>query len=149
MTANDPATVTSRLYIVRTTLVAHLLRLPEPYWATVSTIVVVQSSLGASWAQSWRRLVGTALGAVVGGALGSFLPPSIWLFAAALAAVGFFCGAVHLDRGAYRFAGITLAIVMLVVRVAPTWLVAAHRFAEVSVGIAVGLAVTALWPERD
>jgi len=46
-------------------------------------------------------------------------------------------------------AGITLAIVMLVVRVAPTWLVAAHRFAEVSIGIAVGLAVTAVWPERD
>jgi uncharacterized membrane protein YgaE (UPF0421/DUF939 family) len=156
MTATDPQNATSRLYVLRTAvaatvslLVARLVRLPEPYWATVSTMVVVQSSLVASWGVSWRRLAGTALGAFVGGALGSFLEPSVWLFGAALAAIGFVCRAVHLDRAAYRFAGITLAIVMLIPRHLPAWLMASHRCAEVSLGIAVGLAVTAVWRERE
>jgi len=32
--------------------------------------------------------------------------------------------------------------------IGPAWVIAAHRFAEVSIGIAVGLIVTALWPEK-
>jgi uncharacterized membrane protein YccC len=54
-----------------------------------------------------------------------------------------------LDRSAYRFAAITLAIVMLVAHTKPAWLIAIDRFIEVSVGIAVGLGIAALWPERQ
>jgi len=54
---------------------------------------------------------------------------------------------LRMDRSAYRFASITIAIVMLVSRAATPWVVALHRFIEVSVGIAIGLALTALWPE--
>jgi hypothetical protein len=53
-----------------------------------------------------------------------------------------------LDRTAYRFAGITEVIVMLVARERPARIIAAHRFVEVSLGIAVALIVTAAWPER-
>ena len=53
----------------------------------------------------------------------------------------------HLERGAYRYAGITLAIINLVPGHSG-WIVALHRFFEVSVGIAVGLAFSAVWPER-
>jgi uncharacterized membrane protein YccC len=28
------------------------------------------------------------------------------------------------------------------------WIIAVHRFVEVSIGIAVGLAITAFWPEH-
>ena len=52
----------------------------------------------------------------------------------------------RLQRNAYRYASITLAITMLVPG-HTGWSLAFHRFFEVSVGIAVGLAVTALWPE--
>ena len=41
----------------------------------------------------------------------------------------------------------TLAIIMLIPRANSVWVMAVHRFAEVSVGIAVGLAFTVLWPE--
>jgi len=41
-----------------------------------------------------------------------------------------------MDRSAYRFGGVTVAIVLLVRRVEPAWQVAFHRFAEVSTGIA-------------
>jgi hypothetical protein len=37
---------------------------------------------------------------------------------------------------------------MLIHYARPAWVVALHRFVEVSVGIIVGLALTALWPER-
>jgi hypothetical protein len=38
---------------------------------------------------------------------------------------------------------------MLVAHTNAEWIVAVHRFFEVSVGIAVGLALTALWPEAS
>jgi hypothetical protein len=37
---------------------------------------------------------------------------------------------------------------MLITRSNSKWVIAFHRFSEVSIGIAVGLALTALWPER-
>jgi hypothetical protein len=37
---------------------------------------------------------------------------------------------------------------MLVTRSNREWVIAVHRFLEVSIGIAVGLAITALWPEH-
>ena len=128
--------------------VATLVGLPEPYWATITALVVMQSTLAASWTVSWKRLVGTAIGATVGGALATSDHPSTGLFAAALFATGLFCTAVGLDRVAYRFTGITLAIVMLVARSRPAWITAAHRFAEVAIGVMVTLILTAVWPER-
>ncbi|HEX4002110.1 MAG TPA: hypothetical protein VHX36_05640 [Candidatus Acidoferrales bacterium] len=62
--------------------------------------------------------------------------------------LGLICAVLNLDRAAYRFAGITLAIILLVARDRTPWVVAIHRFVEVSIGIAVGLVITALWPER-
>jgi hypothetical protein len=46
-------------------------------------------------------------------------------------------------------ANITLAIVMLVPRSTSARLVALHRFFEVSIGIAVGLALFAIWQKID
>lgn len=57
--------------------------------------------------------------------------------------------ATRLERAAYRYASITLAIVMLIARANRSWTVALHRFAEVSIGIAIGLVASAIWPERS
>jgi hypothetical protein len=53
------------------------------------------------------------------------------------------------DRSAYRFGGITLAIVLLIPRPATAWAIAFHRFAEVSIGLGVALILTVVWPEKD
>jgi len=37
----------------------------------------------------------------------------------------------------------------LIPRANPAWIVALHRFIEVSVGIIVALLVVAIWPERS
>src|SRR5438874_7840780 len=52
-------------------------------------------------------------------------------------------------EGAYRYASITLTIIVLIPRANPAWIVALHRFIEVSVGIIVALLVVAIWPERS
>jgi uncharacterized membrane protein YccC len=146
---------TSVLHVGRTTLaavisqvVAQALHMPEPYWATVTTIVVMQSTLGAAWKVSVKRFAGTALGALVAGLVASYVPPGIVVFAVTLFVTGLICLALRLDRTAYRFAGITEVIVMLVARERTARIIAAHRFVEVSLGIAVALIVTAAWPER-
>jgi uncharacterized membrane protein YccC len=129
-------------------LVARLFRLPEAYWAPITTLIVMQSTLGAALPISAQRLAGTALGAVVGAAAGTFFPRNVWAFGIAVFLIGLLCAAFHVERSAYRYASITLAILMLVPRSASGWLIALHRFFEVSIGIAVGLALSALWPER-
>jgi hypothetical protein len=61
-------------------------------------------------------------------------------------------GALRTDGGgggAYRFGGTALAIVLLVPRTGSAWHSAFHRFAEVSIGIAVALFMTLAWPERE
>jgi uncharacterized membrane protein YccC len=97
-------------------------------------------------AASKHRLVGTLLGAVFGGLVARYLEPHIITFGAAIFVLGLTCGAAHLEQAAYRFAGITFAIITLVTRGEAAWRVGLHRCVEVSLGIAVGLAVSAAWP---
>jgi uncharacterized membrane protein YccC len=129
-------------------LFARLFRLPEAYWAAISTIVVMQSTLGAALPVSAQRFVGTAIGAGAGAVVAAYFGGSLWAFGAAIFVIGLLCALLRFERSAYRYAGITLAIVMLVPRSTSVWIVAVHRFFEVSLGIAVGLALSALWPER-
>src|SRR5580658_4106254 len=134
---------------VMSLLIARLFRLPEAYWAPITTIVVMQSTLGAALATSWQRFVGTALGAAAGALLAGYFGSSTVRFTAGVFALGLICALLGLERNAYHFAGITLAIVMLVGHSDVAWMMAIHRFVEVSVGIAVALVLTAIWPERE
>jgi uncharacterized membrane protein YccC len=129
--------------------IAAAFRLPEAHWAAISTIVVTQSTLGTALTVSGQRFVGTAMGAAAGAVLAGRLGSSMAAFAAGLLGLGVVCALLGLDRAAYRFAGITLAIIVLVPPVEIAWRIALHRFVEVSVGIAVGLAAAKLWPERE
>jgi uncharacterized membrane protein YccC len=134
---------------VASVLVARLFRLPEAYWAAITTLVITQSSLGAAMKVSWQRFVGTALGAVVGGIVATFFGPRVLVFGICVFLLGLICAVVRSDRIAYRFGGVTLAIVMLVARTEPGWLIAFHRFAEVTIGIVVALILAWVWPESE
>jgi uncharacterized membrane protein YccC len=129
--------------------VTNLLKLPEPYWAAITTLIIMQSTLGAALAISVQRFAGTALGAGMGALIATYFEPSVVWFAVGVFLLGIICAMVGLDKAAYRFAGIALAIVMLVSRAKPAWVIALHRFVEVSVGILVGLILTALWPGEE
>ena len=129
--------------------VARLFRLPEAYWAAITTLAITQSSLGAARTDSWHRFGGTALGAVVG-AIGASLPsPKVLVFGASVFVLGLISAVARLNLSAYRFGGMTLAIMLLVPRTGPAWQIAFHRFAEVSIGIGVALILAIVWPERE
>src|SRR6202140_4099755 len=111
-------------------LLARILKLPEYYWAPISTIVIVQSTIPPR-TLGWQRFVGTALGAVLGAALATFFSPSAWVYALGL----LLCGAIAFllrVEGAYRFSGITLSIIFLIPHTSAPWIVGWHRFLEVS-----------------
>lgn len=127
--------------------VARLFGLQESYWAAITTLVVMQSTLGAALPVSVRRIVGTAIGGVVGAFASIYYPGNALVFGACILILGLVCVPFRLERSAYRYAGITLAIIMLVPG-RSGWIVALHRSFEVSVGIAVALVFSALWPER-
>jgi uncharacterized membrane protein YccC len=129
--------------------IARLFKLPEAYWAAITTLIVMQSTLGAALTVSGHRFAGTLLGSAMGALLATYFPANLIFFAAGVFVLGLICAALRVDRVAYRFAGVTLAIVMLVPRIGSAWVVAAHRSLEVSVGIAVALVLTAVWPMHE
>jgi uncharacterized membrane protein YgaE (UPF0421/DUF939 family) len=130
-------------------LAARLFRLPEAYWAPITTMVITQSSLGAALVVSGQRFVGTALGALVGAIVAILFGPNMVVFGTSVFLLGLVCAVLHVDSSAYRFGGITLALVLLIPGSAPAWGIAFHRFAEVSLGIGVALLLTVVWPEKD
>ena len=125
-------------------MVARLLKLPEYYWAPISAIVIIQSTIPPR-TLGWQRFVGTALGAVVGAVLATFFHSTTLVYGVGILLCGVLAWYMRIV-GAYRFAAITLSIVLLIPSMAAPWIVAWHRFLEVSLGIAVALVMTILWP---
>jgi hypothetical protein len=77
-------------------------------------------------------------------ARGKFFGANLVAFAVAIVLIGLLSIAFRLEKIAYRYASITLAIIVLIPRSPPAWIIARHRFLEVSVGIIVALTVVAL-----
>ena len=126
--------------------IARLFHLQEAYWAPMSTLIVMQSTLSAALPISMQYFAGTAVGAAIGALTDRYFHASVWAFDAAVLVIGLVAVALQVERSAFRYASITLVIVMLVPRSTSAPLVAFHRFFEVSIGLAIGLAVLALWP---
>ena len=150
-TGNLPSVIHSIRTAVAATVslaVARLFGLPEAYWAAIATLVVMQSTLGATLLISVERVVATALGALTGALLATWFTQNPFVFAAAVFVLGLLCATLRIEKSAYRYASVTLAIILLIPRSNAAWIIALHRFFEVSVGIVVALAFAALWPER-
>jgi len=152
----EPENLPSVIHSIRTAIaatislaVARLFGLPEAYWAAIATLVVMQSTLGATLLTSVERIVATALGALAGALLANYFTGNLLVFAAAVFVLGLLCAAFRVEKSAYRYASITLAIIVLIPRSNAAWIVALHRFFEVSVGIVVALALAAVWPEHQ
>ena len=136
--------VLSALAAVVSYVIARLFRLPEAYWAPMSALIVMQLTLRAAFPIAVQYVVGTALGAAVGAIADIYFHTSVGALGAAILFVGLLCVALRIERSTFRYANITLVIVMLVPRTTSGRLVALRRFFEVSIGIAVGLVLFAL-----
>lgn len=139
--------VRTAIAAVASLLIARLCRLPEAYWAAIATIIAMQSTVGASFTICRDRFIGSALGAATGAVLSTYTGANLPAFGAGVLALGLICPAIRVNRPAYHYAGITLIIVMMIAHTQSPWIVALHRFIEISIGLAVGLLLTAIWPE--
>jgi len=129
-------------------LVARLVRLPEAYWAVIATLVVMQSPLSSTVPLAVQRIVASALGASIGAIESVFFDANLVAFALTIFVLGLISIAFRLEKVGYSYAGMTLAIIVLIPRPEAPWIAAVHRFAEVSLGILVALAVVAVWREE-
>jgi uncharacterized membrane protein YgaE (UPF0421/DUF939 family) len=128
---------------VASMLLARSLKMPEFYWAPISTIVIILSTINPL-TLAWQRFAGTALGAAVGALIATYLHPNWMVYGVGIFVCGILCTLLRIGS-AYRFAAITLSIVLLITHARAPWIVAMHRFVEVSLGIAVALVVTLMW----
>ena len=132
-----------------TNLVVDYLKMPQGYWAVISTIFVMQSHLGGAIMAGWSRLVGTAAGAFLAAVCASLFGVSTFSLALAVAATVLICSSFAFLRESTRIAAIAAGIVMLAAASgAQSWHVAAMRFLEIGLGIAVALGVALAWPSR-
>ena len=124
-------------------------RFSQGYWACVATIVVMQSETAATLTASRDRLVGTALGALLGWGAASLWHGHLIVYAVVVLICMVVPEAIGL-KTAGRLAGVTASIVLLVPNTVPHWMVARDRFLEVSFGILVTLVVSqTLWRDKS
>ena len=127
-----------------------LLHLPQGYWAVISVIIVMQANLGGSLRAGWIRILGTAIGAVLGVAC-------LLLFGQGVVALGLSVGSTILIcayftylHESFRLAGLTACIVIFMAGPEHNpYLFGLTRFAEITLGVAVALVVSLfVWPSR-
>ena len=114
-----------------------------------SFVYPARTTIAAVLALLVARMVGLPEFYWAGALLLAHFEPSATVFGFGVLGVGLLSAALRLDHPANRIAAIALAIVFLIVRTQPAWMVALHRFLEVSTGIVVGLLLSALWPEQE
>ena len=130
-------------------LLARLVGLPEPEWAVIATLVVMQSPLSSTVPLAIQRIVASAVGASLGIVESTYFGANLVAFAFTIFVLGLVSLVFRLEKVGYSYAGMTLAIIVLISRHEAPWLVAVHRFAEVSLGILVALAVVVGWREEQ
>src|SRR5258707_14273004 len=65
-------------------IIARLVQMPEAYWAGIATLVVMQSTLGATLTLSIERIAATAVGASVGALEANYFRANLVAYAVAL-----------------------------------------------------------------
>jgi len=129
-------------------ILGRLVGLPEAYWAAIATVVVMQSPLGDTVPLAIERIVASALGASIGAIESTYFGPNLFVFALAMLFLGLISFVLRLEKVGYSYACITLLIIVMIPRAETPWIAAAHRFAEVSLGILLALAVVGVWREE-
>ena len=129
----------------------HLLGVQQVYWAVLTSVIVMQASVGGSLKATLDRLLGTAVGAVWGVVVAGAVPHDNAVETAIALAVALVPLALVLALWpSYRIAPITAIIVLLVPHGTASALQSAlERVVEIALGCAVALGVAlAVTPSR-
>ena len=142
--------VKTALAAVTTYALTTLFGLPQGYWAVISVIIVMQNNLGSSFQVGVNRIIGTAVGAILGAACLTLLGSGAMALGIGVGLTILVCAYfIHLHES-FRMAGLTATIIILLGNQSGTFLdYAVFRFLEIGLGVAVALAFSAfIWPSR-
>jgi len=110
-------------------------------WAVISSIVVLQSTLGGGYLEGYKRFIGILLGSLMGGLAATFLGWQAIHLAIALFLTVLLMGTLKLQIST-RIACLSCAVVIVVWSLNPVgspWEFALHRFLDSCLGLFVGL----------
>jgi uncharacterized membrane protein YccC len=114
--------------------------LHEGYWAAISAVVVLQTDLPTTRQSGRDRLIGTAIGGVIGWGCSACWNGNLWVYAVAVGVAVFACWIARLEV-AGRLSAVTVTVIVLIPRDEAMWKIALFRFLEVAWGIAVAVAL--------
>ena len=126
---------------------AKLLGFAHGYWAVITAIIVMQTSVGGSLKAALDRLLGTMAGALYGAAIALLIPHGTTMeLAAAMVAAILPLALLAAVKPSFKAAPITAFIVLVPLSGAasPPLTYALERILEISVGSVVGLATALL-----
>ncbi len=128
-------------------LLAGLLDLSHGFWVLLATLTVLRTSAADTRSALRPALVGTAVGAVLAGALLAGAQPDLYVLALPLVMLVGFAAGPLLGPG-WAQALFTIVIAFVFAQIAPsTWRLAEARVLDVAVGAAVGVLIGVFaWP---
>jgi uncharacterized membrane protein YccC len=113
----------------------------ETYWAPIAAIVVLYPGSEATRKASIEQFLGTAIGSFIGWGTATYWHQNLLLYGLAVLIATGVCYLLRLEK-ASRLCAVAVTIITLIPRSAPAYVVAFHRFLEVSYGVACALAYT-------
>ena len=120
--------------------ITHRLGSGEGWWAAITSIVVLQSDLGTTLRTCRDRLIGTAIGALLGWPVSIFWHGNVLIYALAVIFLIVLCNFIGLSN-AGRLGAVALSVIVLVHFEVSPGRAALSRFLEVALGIVVALIV--------
>ncbi len=128
---------------VSTLIIAELFKLEQGYWAVISAIIVMHATMGRSLTAGWARILGTAVGATLSAIAVMLLGDTPLSLGLAIFLTLLVCAYLTYLHEAFRMAGVTAGIVILVgAGEASIVHTAFVRFLEISLGVAVAMVVS-------
>jgi len=122
----------------------HLLHVKEGIYALIAAVIVSDAAPEAIRHLGFHRLVGTAVGAVLGGLLAVLCGHALWAVGLATFLTILVCQFPHF-KDAAKVGGYVTGVVILGYAAAP-WRYAWDRFLETAVGIAFAMPVRFVLP---
>jgi len=130
--------------------ISSLSALPYPFWAVITTVIVMQMHVADSIRMSLYRFTGTAIGAAIGIAMILVFPPTPMFTLLGIFVGTALCAYLTRYNERFRMAAITVSIVYLTSLTEDhRVIVALSRVAEIGVGVLCAFLVSILvWPNR-
>lgn len=136
--------IKTSISIILCVLLFKILGRESPFYACLAALVTIQSSISKSYTAGNNRLIGTALGSIVGLIFSYIAKPSFYLHAI-LIGLGISLLIYLLDilnkNASINISCIVFIAIMINTKGAPSYLYAINRLIDTYIGIAVSLLI--------